>query len=140
MFIGVNFDGTVATQKGESIKLHKGARDALASLRRAGHVLLLFSARSNRAVREDPTLDPLVRSGARKLNRAQWEREQPLHQKRYEQMRAFVEKELPGVFAAVDDGLQGKPNVDLFIDDAVLSLGADRQFSSWREIADLYGA
>lgn len=140
MFIGVDFDGTVATQKGESIQLRKGARDALLSLRDAGHVLLLFSARSNRALRENPDLDPLVRSGFRRVNRAQWEREKPLHQKRYEQMVEFVKKFLPYVFAAIDDGQQGKPDVDLFIDDKVLSLGPDRQFSSWREIADLYGA
>lgn len=141
MYFGVDFDGTVARQTGQTggFKLRPGAADALRSLKNAGHVLLLFSARANRALREDPMLDPLVRSGVRRINREQWEKEQPLHQKRYAQMIEFVEKTLPDVFSAIDDGMQGKPVVDLFIDDKVLNLEADRQFSSWRQIADLYG-
>ena len=142
MYFGVDFDHTVAKQSGKSgeLKLCAGAGTALRSLKDAGHVLLLYSARANRALREDPMLDPLVRCGVRRLNRDQWEKERPLHQARYEQMIDFVNKTLPDVFSAIDDGMQGKPDVDLFIDDKVLNISSDRQFSSWREIANFYGA
>jgi hypothetical protein len=47
----------------------------------------------------------------------------------------FENRELPGVFAAIDDGAQGKPSpVDLFIEDRC------GHSVDWHEIAALYGA
>ena len=146
MYLAIDFDGTVVSQRRaytdlkSPLRFVPGAKAALKSLKAAGHVLLLYSARANRALLEDPELDPLVRAGVRKVNRAQWKKEQPLHKARYEQMVAFVNNELPGVFASIDDGRQGKPEVDLFIDDRALGFGPGKQYPTWKEVADLYGA
>lgn len=146
MYLAIDFDGTVVSQKRPytdlktPLKLLPGAKAALQSLKKAGHVLLLYSARANRALLEDPQLDPLVRAGVRKVNLVQWKKEQPLHKARYAEMVEFVRKELPNVFASVDDGMQGKPEVDLFLDDRALGFGPDKQFHNWKEVAHLYGA
>ena len=62
-----------------------------------------------------------------------------MHQARYDQMVAFVGRELPGVFDAIDDGAGGKPNVDLFIDDKCLRFGRGMHAAGWRELAHWYG-
>jgi hypothetical protein len=139
VLIAIDFDGTVvdATRPYDDVTsplvFLPGAREGLLSLVRAGHVLLLYSARSNRALRFNPELDPLVQAGVRVVDELAWRAAQPVHEARYRQMCAFVAHELPGVFAAVDDGTQGKPMADLFIDDR--AVGA----SSWASIAAMLG-
>lgn len=146
--IAVDFDGTVVVQRGRHyadvttpLEFIPGAPEALRALKAAGHTLLLWSGRASRALLYDPNLDPLVRAGVRPLLRETWEAARPLHQARYDQMVAFVERNLPGVFDAVDDGAGGKPSVDLFIDDKafglreVLGTGG----GTWAEIADVLG-
>jgi hypothetical protein len=140
VILGIDFDGTVVVQDGRAYddiktppRLLPGAREALKALKRAGHVLLLYSARANRALIEDPDLDPLVRAGVRRVDMVAWRRSRELNRARYGQMLAFIAAELPGIFDAVDDGHQGKPCVDLFIDDRAL------KFQNWRGIAQVYG-
>ncbi len=132
MIIAVDFDDCVAYRAGPDLLLVRGAKEALRSLKQAGHVLLLWSDRTNRARHGDATLDPLVRSGdtqdAQTMEtRAAWA-EADL------EMRSFVDEQLPGIFDAVDDGQQGAPCVDLY-------LGGRKyvQVTSWRDIAGLYG-
>lgn len=137
MIIAVDFDGTVV-EDAKELALKPGAKEALAAMKRAGHALLLFSARANRALREDPNLDPLVRAGVRRVNQDAWNRSQPTNERRYQEMLDFVRKELPGVFAAVDDGKQGKPLVDLFIDDRAYHFGSDG--FEWRELGIVLGS
>ena len=147
MIIAVDFDGTVVEQDGRPytdvttpLRFRPGAKEGLLALKRAGHVLLLWSARSSRALLDDPTLDPLVRAGVRKLDRQRWEDQLPLHEARLRQMLVFIQRELEGVFDAVDDGHQGKPQVDLFLDDRALHMGLGAQSWSWKSIAYVYGA
>jgi len=144
--ICIDFDDTVVSQAGRAyedvttpLRLMSGARLALASLRRAGHTLLLCSARANRALRVDPMLDPLVRAGKRRFSRPEWERQQPVHEARYQQMLAFTAKELPGVFDAIDDGVQGKPHADLFLDDKAMRIGPGVLGATWLVVAQVYG-
>ncbi len=141
MQIAVDFDGTLVSDDREyddlatSLVFLPGAKAALEALRRAGHVLILFSGRANRALREDWKLNPLWRQDPT-FDVPAWERDKSLNQARYEQMLAFVNLQLPGVFAFVDDGAQGKVSADLFIDDRAL------RFSfpiGWEEIAVTYG-
>ena len=146
MLIAIDFDGTVVSMAGRSysdvtspLQFVPGARAGLASLRKAGHVLLLYSARANRALLEDPALDPMVRSGARKVHTKTWDTDRDLNRARYQQMIDFVERELPGVFAAIDDGRQGKPCADLFIDDRGMRYGNGPTALSWQGIGRIYG-
>jgi hypothetical protein len=117
-----------------------GARKALQSMKQAGHVVLVYSARANRALREDPMLDPLARVGAVKVDIVQWTKEQPLHEARYRQMVQFCETSLRGLVDAVDDGRQGKPAADLYIDDRALRFGGGVDGHSWLDIARQFGA
>lgn len=114
----------------------EGAREGLLALKRAGHLLLLWSGRASRALLYDPLLDPFVRAGVVQVDRKAWLDAKHLHRARYDQMIAFVERELPGVFDAIDDGMAGKPNVDLFIDDRAIGL---RGGATWTRIARQYG-
>jgi len=145
MIVGVDFDGCVVddshpySDTETPLRFIPGAREGLASLKRAGHVLLLYSARANRALREDPNLDPLVRAGIRHVSRDAWLRARPIHEARFIQMLEFVYTEIPDVFDAIDDGLQGKPCVDLFIDDRAFRYGKGTLAAGWRTIAQLYG-
>lgn len=143
MFIAMGFDGVVVREDDHDfddvvtpLVFMPGAKAALNSLRRAGHILLLHSERANRSLREDPTLDPLVLSGVRRVDPVVWRHEQPIYQARYEQMRVFCQDHLRGVFHAVDDGEQGKPVVDLFIDRRVFGY---RPTDGWLKLASLYG-
>ena len=148
MVICIDLDGTLVsmdrayTDLSTPMTLMPGALEALGALKRAGHVLVLYSARANRSLWENPQLDPLVRAGVRRVDMEQWEERRELHKARYDEMLRFVDEQLPGVFDAVDDGAQGKPNADLFIDDRAIrfsSLGGAEALS-WRDIADRYGA
>jgi hypothetical protein len=116
-----------------------GAKDGLRSLKKAGHSLLLYSARANRGLREDPQFDPMVRSGARKVHQKTWDADRVLNQARYQQMLDFVAEELPGVFDAIDDGVQGKPVADLFIDDRGHRLGNGPLATNWSVVSQIYG-
>lgn len=142
LVFSVDYDGTVVVDDLPYADLVtpptlvRGVKEALWSLRRAGHVLLLSSARANLALREDPELDPLVRCGARPLDRRAWQESRGLHVARYEQMVAHVERELPGVFHAVDDGRQGKPAADLYVDDRAFKMVP----GGWAELARAHGA
>lgn len=146
MRFAIDLDDTLVEQEHpyddftSPLKLKPGAREALLALKRSGHVLLLFSARASRALLFDPDLDPLVRAGARKVDRAKWQAQLPIHWGRYRQMIEFVAQELPGIFDAIDDGAQGKPSVDYFIDDKSIRFGAGFGGVSWPQIAKLYGA
>lgn len=146
MVLAIDFDGTVVLQDRAyddletPLELVPGAEQALHELKRAGHILLLWSARANRALLVDPLLDPLVRAGVRRVDIAQWRRSQGLHIARYRQMLDFVAMHLPGVFDAVDDGASGKPNVDRFVDDRSLRPGRGVGGVTWPEIAELFGA
>jgi len=146
VIIAVDFDGTVVVQDGRAyddidspLAFLPGAKEGLVALKAAGHTLLLWSARMSAALLIDPSLDPLVRANARRVNTDLWERSQPLNQARCQQMLDFVDRELPGVFAAIDDGAGGKPQVDLFIDDKALRPGYGPGAMNWSRIAYLYG-
>ena len=140
MIICVDWDGTIVEQDrpfGElekDLKLIDGAKDALESLKRAGHTLILYSGRANRANRLDWKLNPGYLSGAIPFDVKAWEKARPMHEELYEEMLDFVAKELPGIFAYIDDGGQGKPSCDLFIDDKNIEFHGD-----WAEIAFQYG-
>lgn len=121
------------------LRFMPGAREGLIALKTAGHELLLYSARANRALRVDPALDPLVVAGKRRVNRPVWTADRVLHEARYQQMLEFVARELPGVFDAVDDGQQGKPCADLFIDDRCLRYGDGPLSVDWNGIARFHG-
>jgi hypothetical protein len=144
MDIAIDFDRTLVLEtpyeSTAPLQLVDGARFALQSLRAADHVLLLWSARANLALLEDPMLDPLVRAGVRRVNLRQWKLKQPVHQRRYQQMLDFVKAELTDLFHAIDDGKAGKPQVDLFIDDRALRLGHGLSSVTWFDIARSYGA
>ena len=145
MIICVDFDGTIVDDShayddlDTPLTFLPGAREALQALVAAGHVLMLWSARASRAGLEDPTRDPLVRAGVRSLNLARWAEQLPINRARYDQMVEFVERELSGVFAAIDDGHAGKPSADLFIDDKAIRLGVGAWAVGWNRIAAVYG-
>ena len=142
MIFAIDFDNTVVEQDGAysdletPLRLKPGAMAGLTSLKAAGHILLLYSARANRAlVGEHPEVDPLHRAGC--VNRMQRHGSLCLNTARYQQMVAFVEEKLPGIFDAIDDGMQGKPNADLFIDDKAITFGPLGM--NWQQIAGRYG-
>jgi hypothetical protein len=145
MLIAVDFDGTVVNADRPyadvttPLVFMPGAKEALLALKRAGHTLLLWSARSNRALLYTPEWDPLVRKGVRKPHLPKWAGTRELNWARYFQMLRFLDTALPGVFAAVDDGLQGKPLADLFIDDRALRYGFGADAVGWQSISLLYG-
>lgn len=144
MIIGIDFDGTLVEEgpydATTPLVLLPDADAALLELKEAEHTLVLWSARANRALREDPELDPLVRAGVKRLNRARWERDKALHQARYQQMLDFVAAALPDVFDAIDDGQAGKLVADLYIDNRALRYGIGLDAVGWRGIAARYGA
>jgi hypothetical protein len=140
MIIGVDFDGVIvaAGQPDPDVPLVllPGSLEGLQALKRAGHKLVLISARANRAVREDWRLNPMWVSGVVPFDEARWVREKERNQRRYHQMLEFVLLELPGIFDAIDDGGQGKvTGVRLMIDDwAHRFVEGD-----WRILSHLYG-
>jgi hypothetical protein len=139
MRIAIDFDGTLVSMDRPysdtttPFVLLPGAREALGALRAAGHQLLLYSARANLSLRFDPTLDPLGPRWAASPEKLE------LNRKRFNHMVEWVERELPGVFSAIDDGTQGKPSVDLFIDDRAVAFGHGVRTVNWAKIARMYG-
>ena len=114
-----------------------GAQRGLFALKRAGHLLLLCSDRANRANRENAQLDPLVRNVKVRIDPNVWAENRPIYQARYEQMLAFCQKYLSKTLDAIDDGQQGKPAVDLWIDTKSIGLVPG---VGWSRILHLYGA
>jgi hypothetical protein len=141
VILAIDFDGTVVEQGplGSPLRLIPGVKDALLSLKRAGHVLVLYSARANRARRFDPMLDPLVRAGIIHVDMAQWERDRPAMVRAFDEMVMFVWRELPDVFNVIDDGGQGKPEADMFIDDRMIAFSRSTAAMCWRRIRMEYG-
>ena len=145
MRVALDFDGTLVEESHDfddlltPLRPKRGALRALRALKDAGHVILLSSSRANRALREDWRLNPLWASGALHFDPAQWEKNRHLHQQRYDQMLRFVQNELKGLIDAVDDGRQGKPMVDLTIDNCAICVGSGSKALTWAQIADRYG-
>lgn len=142
MIICVDFDGCVVRQAAfnaswAELELVHGAKDALIAMRNAGHILVLYSSRANRALRVDPSLNPLVRDGIIRVDRERWAKEESTYQQRYETMLEFIADQLPGVFHAIDDGSQGKPDADLFLEG--LGRTMDTHGSAWRRVMHAYG-
>lgn len=147
MIFCIDFDGVVVETRGRAfadtlspLRFRAGAKAGLRSLKVARHVLILWSARCNRALLYTPEHDPLVRAGVRRVDLRTWELERPLHWRRYRQMLDFCEQELPGVFDVIDDGLQGKPLADVYLDDHALRFGDAPDAMDWRELTQRYGA
>lgn len=146
MVIAIDFDGTLVseTHKYEDLdtplQLLPWAKEALEALKRAGHLLVLVSARANLSLRVDPMLDPLTKAGVRRFDPRRWKASKVLNEARYEQMLAFVELELPGLFDAIDDGQSGKMRADLFIDDRGLRYSRGGGLAAdWPTIVSMYG-
>lgn len=145
MRIAIDFDGTLVEDDhayddlDSPLRLKPGARDALEKLKAAGHVIMLHSARANRALWEDWRLNPFWREGLVRFDELTWERNKELNLARYAQMVQFAVNELSGLIDIVDDGLQGKPMVDLFIDDRAVSYGTGAKHLGWAAIAERYG-
>lgn len=143
MLIAVDFDGVIVSKNRKfadvltPLELLPFAKEGLRSLKAAGHTLLLYSARANRALLYTPEWDPLVRAGVKRPNELVWASARELHWSRFRQMLDFVAAEVPNLFDAIDDGLQGKPLADLFIDDRAAEFSAGGM--GWVEIAQLYG-
>jgi hypothetical protein len=144
VIICIDFDSTLVDEWGRRfsdttspLKLMGGARKALQAMKAAGHVVLVSSARANRALRIDPELDPLGLVG---FDRKVWEAEQPLHEARYQQMVQFCATTIKGLVDAVDDGGQGKPVADVYIDDRALRFGGGVDGHNWFDIARQFGA
>jgi hydroxymethylpyrimidine pyrophosphatase-like HAD family hydrolase len=145
MVIAVDFDGTIVSQDRDyndlttPLELLPHAKEALRSFKRAGHLVLLYSARASRALLEDPQLDPLVRAGKKKVNMNAWEKQRSLHRARYQQMIDFVEENLRDEIDAIDDGRQGKPQAAVFIDDRALRYGMTMGGHTWKWLIEKYG-
>lgn len=144
MRIGLEFDGVIVREDDHDfddtttpLQLMPGALVGLRSLRAAGHVLLLYSERANRSLRESPMLDPLIVAGITRIDLAVWAREQPIYQARFDQMLSLCSGQLRGLFHGVDDGQQGKPVLDLLIDRRVFGY---RPTDGWLKLKSLYGA
>jgi hypothetical protein len=144
MRIAIDFDGTLVDDDHDydlktPLKLKRGALKALQALHAAGHVLILYSSRANRALWEDWRLNPLWANGVLRFDPVAWERNRGLNRARYEQMVTFVGAELRGLFAAVDDGRQGKVMADMYIDDRAVTYGMGTRAMSWSALAQQYG-
>lgn len=143
MILAIDFDNTIVSQDrayndlDTPLEFMPGAKEALESLRNAGHTVVVYSARANRALREDWQLNPLWRDGKVPFDLAWWERNRELNEARWHQMLEFLLVHLPWV--SVDDGKQGKPSADLYIDDKALKLGRGADALDWFEIAETFG-
>ena len=143
MIIAIDFDDTIIktdrpyTDLRNDYEFMPDAKEALHTLVNAGHTLLLWSARSSLHLRKDWRLYSLWNADPTLVDVGQAESSYELNEARYQAMVDFVERELPGTFAAIDDGSCGKPSVDLFIDDKAIQMGG--RGSSWEQVAIMYG-
>ena len=145
MLIAIDFDATLVKADRPyddvttPLEWIDGAKDAVLSLHRAGHTLLLFSARTNRSLLYSVNWDPLVAAGLKRPVEPTPEA-RAIHWARYFQMLDFLEAEVPGVLV-VDPGLQGKPTADVFIDDRALAFSPRGTSGyTWTMIRELHGA
>lgn len=145
MVIAVDFDGTIVSQNRDyadvktPLEFMPYAKEGLQALKRAGHTIIVYSARANRALLVDPELDPLVRAKKKIVNKERWEASRGLHWARYHQMVDFVKENLSEEVDAIDDGQQGKPQAAVFIDDRAIRFGATLGGQGWKSIASKYG-
>jgi len=144
VIIVVDFDGTVVHDR-DPLALQPGALEALRAMKRAGHTLLLQSARADWSERVNPYVSPLVRRHVEiglGFDEAYWrEHVQPEAERRYQEMLEFVEQELPDVFDAIDDGRSGKLYGDVYLDNrsrrvTCLPLPG---VMNWTQVARRYG-
>jgi len=146
MIIAVDFDGTIVSQDRDyedlttPLRFMPDALEALRALKDAGHQIIVYSARANLALRQDPRLDPLARVGKKlvKVGEA-FQRSRELNEARYVQMLEFIDRYLGDIVDSVDDGLCGKVSADLYIDDKAIRLGHGPGAMSWLEMAEEYG-
>lgn len=146
MIICVDFDDTIVVQDGRAyedvdtpLQFVPNAKLGLLALRAAGHVLVLYSVRANRSLREDPSFDPMVRAAIKRMDLEAWPSAQLINEARYQQMLQFVDDQLSGIFAVVDDGIQGKPAADMYIDDKAVNFGEGLHGTDWGAIIGTYG-
>jgi hypothetical protein len=138
VIIGVDFDNTIVAQSHpyddvtSPLQFLPGARAGLHSLKAAGHTLILFSARASRSLLFDEDLYAAILDPDFNLPPAG--SSQDVQIARFVQMIDFVERELPGIFAAVTSD---KGRMDLFLDDKAQRLGYSGM--SWEEVARNYG-
>lgn len=143
MIIAIDFDGTIVEQDkpydqvDSEFRFVAGAEEALRALHRAGHTLLLWSARASLALRQNWQLNPIWRADPDSSVAARAEASYELNERRYQEMLDFVQNHLSGLFAAIDDGTGGKPLVDLFVDDKAVQLGGAGV--SWPELRHTHG-
>jgi hypothetical protein len=140
MIFAIDFDGTIVEQNNAyddlqtPLEFVPGALEALRALKRAGHVIIVTSARANLALRIDYNLNPLWANRLVPFDANQWRQSRSLNASRYLQMLVFVSQHLDGVVDAVDNGHQGKVVADHFIDDRGVDFA-----QGWEQIARLYG-
>lgn len=144
MIIAVDFDGTIVSENRRfddlttKLEFMPGAFEGLHSLKRAGHILMVHSARYCPSKWEDWKEHPLHQP-PRLFDPAIWARSADLWKRRYEQMEEFLSAELPGVFECVWTG-RGKPSgVDLFIDDRCMHNDGSAHAPDWYAIAETWG-
>ena len=122
MRIALDFDGTIVNDEHAyddletPLEFLPGEFEAISALKAAGHILILWSGRSNTALRWDWQHNPLWAMNPA-FDVEKWEANKIVNQKRFQQMLDFVEENLPDVFTYVDFGNQGKVSADLYIDD-----------------------
>lgn len=138
MIFAIEFDGVVVRESytEEAPVLLPGARAGLYALKRAGHTLVLTSARSNRALRFNPELNPLGPQFATDEARLEFCEH---HQRRYLAMAEFVAAELPDVFDLIDDGAQGKVSADVYLDARSVAFGFGVLSNDWVKVGRRYG-
>jgi hypothetical protein len=116
-----------------------GADLVLRLLKASGHVLILSSGRSNLALREDWQRNPLWAKRLEPFDQVKWAKEKIIHQARYDQMLDFIDKNLPDVFAYIDNGNQGKISADVYLDDKAIRMNGGWLSLDWPAIGSIYG-
>lgn len=143
MIIGVDYDNTIV-EEGRNYEDYTspprflpGAKEGVLSLKKAGHTLVLWSARAspNLITAPDATgavLDPEFK----RVSLATFKARLKVNRGRYDQMLSFIRKEFPGVFSMVTSD---KHAIQIFIDDKALRLGPGPSGLTWAEISHIYG-
>lgn len=143
MIIGIDFDNTIVEQKSAyedyttPLVFMQDAKAAVLALKKAGHTLVLWSARASPNLIDHPAasgviLDPEFKRPSMSTFAARLK----VNRGRYEQMLSFVRKEFPGVFSMVTSD---KHAIQVFIDDKAMRLGPGPSGLTWKEIAHMYG-
>jgi len=141
MIIAVDFDGTVVERSHdygepkEKLYVLPEARIALQSLKSAGHTLILTSCRANTAQRKDWRKNPLWENGIVPFDEKNWADSQLKWERAYHNMIRCINRDLRGVFDAIDSGDQGKVIAHLYLDDRAFRI----THGSWKTVAETYG-